>query len=89
MRKPLAYSWVLAVLLGSCATDGEVAARMEREDDAKCRQIVASEGGAANERAYVQCRQNLLVYRRMAAEQREAFGDALQNAGIALGSIGR
>ena len=75
---------------------GVVAAKLEAQDDASCRKLMVDRRTPTDPQAYGQCRQNLLVYRQEAAAQearqdaqRDRFGAALQEAGAALGNIGR
>ena len=88
MRNAVLLTLCLSALT-ACAGDGEIAAQMEQQDASKCRELTAAQGMAGDPQAYVQCRQNLLTYRRLAAERRESLGQGLQNAGAALSNIGR
>jgi hypothetical protein len=82
---------ILTAVTGCVSEDsGVVAARMEAQDDASCRQLATGKGEAG----YAQCRQNLMAYRQQAQieraqseERAERIGRALQNAGAALQSI--
>jgi hypothetical protein len=86
----------LVVLLG-CShrpTEGELAARMETQDDSACRKLVADQGRTNDPNAYPQCRQNLIAYRQL-QQQREAINQehmaqaqqSFEKAGCYLKSI--
>ena len=91
MRRALMF----LLLLTSCVTEdaGVAAARMEAQDDASCRSLVAGKGADT----YQQCRQNLIGYRQQAAADQAArtqaralalqqFGEAMQATGDAMRS---
>ena len=80
------------LLLTGCVTEdaGVTAARMEAQDDASCRSLVAGKGADT----YQQCRQNLIGYRQQAQADSAAraralyqFGEAMQDAGAAMHGI--
>lgn len=84
-----------ALTLAGCVASedtGVQAAKMMQQDDATCRSMTAGKG----EKAYQDCRQNLLGYRQQAmAEQREKqarldrIGDGLAEAGRAMQDLDR
>lgn len=76
----------LLLLLTGCVTEdaGVVAARMEAQDDASCRNLSA--GKSAD--TYQQCRQNLIGYRQQAQADGAARAEALANFGQALSAAG-
>lgn len=95
MTFPHATACIITVglTLAGCMEDtGVQAARMEAQDDAACRKILADRP-AVGPNDYQQCRQNLVAYRqRIEAQQAAAvsgMGTAMQNAGAALQGIGR
>lgn len=83
----------LLSLLVLCACNSEspgvVAARMEAQDDASCRSLVAQRGTARDPQAYPQCRQNLVSYRQLAMQEQAQQEASRQNAGDALIAAGR
>ena len=77
---------MLLLLLTGCVTEdaGVVAARMEAQDDASCRNLLAGKGADT----YQQCRQNLIGYRQQVQADRAARARALANFGHALSAAG-
>ncbi len=81
-RAIIAFAFMSMLLVG-CASQGDVAAGMVAEDDAKCRQIV----GDQNPAAYTDCMNRMMAYRQQAQSGLDDLGSRLQRAGQALQSI--
>ena len=82
MWRAIVVSVFMSVLLVGCASQGDVAAGMVAEDDAKCRQIVGDQ-----DHAYTDCMNRMMAYRQQAQSGLDDLGSRLQRAGAALQSI--